>query len=161
MKKLKIYLDTSVINFLFADDVPELRKITEDFFEHYVRPAKYIVYVSDIVIAEIEKTKSEGKQKQLLEVIERYSLNILTLDEVSDALAAVYIREKIIPKKKLEDAQHIAIATCNQIDILLSWNFKHLSNIQKQIGVKIVNEKEGYFYPLILTNPMEVVYEND
>ena len=34
MKKLKIYLDTSVINFLFADDVPEFRKITEDFFEN-------------------------------------------------------------------------------------------------------------------------------
>ena len=37
MKKLKIYLDTSVINFLFADDVPEFRKITEDFFENYVK----------------------------------------------------------------------------------------------------------------------------
>lgn len=161
MKKLKIYLDTSVINFLFADDVPEFRKITEDFFEHYVKTAKYIVYVSDIVIAEIEKTKSADKRKQLLEVVERYSLRILALDEASDALAAVYIREKIIPKKKLEDAQHIAIAACNQMDILLSWNFKHLSNIQKQFGVKIANEKEGYFYPLILTNPMEVVYEND
>lgn len=37
MKKLKIYLDTSVINFLFADDVPEFQKITEDFFENYVK----------------------------------------------------------------------------------------------------------------------------
>ena len=161
MKKLKIYLDTSVINFLFADDVPEFRKITEDFFENYVKKGKYLVYVSDVVIAEIEKTKSGDKKKLLLEVIEKYSLRILILDETSDALATVYLREKIIPPKKLEDAQHIAIATCNQMDILLSWNFKHLSNIQKQIGVKIINEKEGYFYPLILTNPMEVVYENE
>ena len=161
MKKLKIYLDTSVINFLFADDVPEFRKITEDFFENYVKKGKYLVYVSDVVIAEIEKTKYGDKKKLLLEVIEKYSLRILILDETSDALANVYLREKIIPPKKLEDAQHIAIATCNQMDILLSWNFKHLSNIQKQIGVKIINEKEGYFYPLILTNPMEVVYENE
>ncbi|MBI4931450.1 MAG: type II toxin-antitoxin system VapC family toxin [Bacteroidetes bacterium] len=161
MKRLKIYLDTSVINFLFADDVPEFRKITEDFFENYVKMGKYIVYISDVVIAEIEKTKNEDKKKRLLEVIEKYSIKILTLDKNSDAIAGVYIREKVIPEKKLEDAQHIAIATCNQMDILLSWNFKHLSNIQKQIDVKIVNEKEGYFYPLILTNPMEVVYEND
>lgn len=161
MKKLKLYLDTSVINFLFANDVPELQKITEDFFENYVKTAKYIVYISDVVIAEIEKTTSKDRKRQLLEVIERYSLRILTLDVASNALAEVYIKEKIIPRKKLEDAQHIAITTCNQIDILLSWNFKHLSNIHKQIGVKIVNEKEGYFYPLILTNPMEVVYEND
>ncbi len=161
MTKLKIYLDTSVINFLFADDVPDFRKITEDFFENYVKKGKYLVYVSDVVIAEIEKTKSGDKKLLLLEVIEKYSLRILVLDETSDALANVYLREKIIPPKKLEDAQHIAIATCNQMDILLSWNFKHLSNIQKQIGVKVINEKEGYFYPLILTNPMEVVYENE
>jgi len=161
VKKLKIYLDTSVINFLFADDVPEFRKITEDFFGNYVEKGKYLVYVSDVVIAEIEKTKSGDKKQLLLEVIEKYSLRILVLDKTSDALANVYLREKIIPPKKLEDAQHIAIATCNQMDILLSWNFKHLSNIQKQIGVKIINEKEGYFYPLILTNPMEVVYENE
>ena len=161
MKKLKIYLDTSVISFLFADDVPEFRKITEDFFENYVKMDKYLVYISDVVIAEIEKTKSEDKKRQLLEVIDKYSIRILTLDKNSDMLARIYISEKIIPERKLEDAQHIAIATCNQMDVLLSWNFKHLSNIQKQIGVKIVNEKEGYFYPLILTNPMEVIYEND
>ena len=161
MKKLKIYLDTSVINFLFADDVPEFQKITEDFFENYVKKDKYLVYVSDVVIAEIEKTKHGNKKRLLLEVIEKYSLRILVLDATSDALANVYLREKIIPPKKLEDAQHIAIATCNQMDILLSWNFKHLSNIQKQINVKIINEKEGYSYPLILTNPMEVIYENE
>lgn len=161
MRKLKIYLDTSVINFLFADDVPEFKKITEDFFENYVKKGKYIVYISDVVIAEIEKTKDEIKKKQLLEVIERYSLKILTFDKVSDELAKVYIKEKIIPPKKLEDAQHIAISTCNQIDVLLSWNFKHLANIQKQLSVKVINEKEGYFYPLILTNPMEVLYESD
>jgi len=161
MKKLKIYLDTSIINFLSADDVPEFRKITEDFFENYVKADKYTVYISDVVIAEIEKTKSDARKKQLLSVIQEYSLKILVLDQASDALAGVYVKEKIIPEKKLEDAQHIAIATCNQMDVLLSWNFKHLSNIQKQIGVKIINEKEGYFYPLLLTNPMEVVYENN
>ena len=73
MKKLKIYLDTSVINFLFADDVPEFRKITEDFFENYVKKGKYLVYVSDVVIAEIEKTKYGDKKKLLLEVIEKSS----------------------------------------------------------------------------------------
>ena len=90
MKKLRLYLDTSVLNFLFAEDVPEFKKITEEFFENYVKKGKYIT-----------------------------------------------------------------------IDILVSWNFKHLANIQKQIAVRIVNEKEGYFYPLLLTNPMEVIYENN
>ena len=161
MKKLRLYLDTSVLNFLFAEDVPEFKKITEEFFENYVKKGKYITYVSDVVIREIEKTKDEIKKISLLELIKKYSLQILTLNKDSDALANVYIRENIIPARKIEDAQHIAISTCNQIDILVSWNFKHLANIQKQIAVRIVNEKEGYFYPLILTNPMEVIYENN
>lgn len=161
MIKLKIYLDTSIISFLFADDAPELKRITEEFFENYVKKDIYVVYISDIVVREIEKTRDEMKKIKLLEIIGKYSLRILRLNEDSHTLANIYIREKIIPARKIEDAQHIAISTCNQIDILLSWNFKHLSNIQKQINVRIVNEKEGYFYPLILTNPMEVIYEND
>lgn len=161
MRLLKIYLDTSVISFLFADDAPEFKAITKDFFDNYVKKEKYIVYISDVVIAEIEKTRNEDKKKLLLKVIEDYSLRILSLDSKADDLAKVYVREKIIPPQKLEDAQHIGIATCNKVDILLSWNFKHLSNIQKQISVKIINERAGHFYPLILTNPMEVVYEEN
>jgi len=46
------------------------------------------------------------------------------------------------------------------MDILLSWNFKHLANIKKQMGVKLVNERNGYLYPLLLTTPMEVLYED-
>ena len=159
MKKLKIYLDTSVINFLFADDAPEFKKITEEFFEDYVEKEKYLVYISDVVIREIEKTRDEAKKTKLLEVIEKYHLKILRLDKESDELANIYLKEKAIPPKKIEDAQHVAISTCYQMDILLSWNFKHLANIQKQFSIKIINEKNGYFYPLILTNPMEVIYK--
>jgi rRNA-processing protein FCF1 len=161
MRKLKLYLDTSVLNFLYAEDVPEFKKITEEFFENYVKKGKYIVYISDVVIKEIEKTKNESKKINLLGLIKEYSLQILTLNRDSNTLANVYIKEKIIPARKIEDAQRVAISTCNQIDILVSWNFKHLANIQKQIAVKIINEQEGYFYPLLLTNPMEVIYENN
>ena len=58
-----------------------------------------------------------------------------------------------------EDAQHLAIATLNNIDALVSWNFKHLVNINKERLVIAVNIKEGYNYPLRLTTPMEVMDE--
>ncbi|MEI6125175.1 MAG: PIN domain protein, partial [Pseudomonadota bacterium] len=61
----------------------------------------------------------------------------------------------------IEDAQHIALATIHSMDILLSWNFKHLANVSKQTKVKLINEHEGYVYPLMLTNPMKVMYENE
>ncbi len=135
--------------------------ITEDFFENYVKKDLYIAYISDVVIKEIEKTRSKDKRKQLLEIIPEYRLRILELNEDADNLAGIYIKEGIIPGKKIEDAQHIGIATTNNIDVLLSWNFKHLTNIKKQKAVKIINEKEGFYCPLILTNPMEVLYEEE
>ena len=76
-------------------------------------------------------------------------------------MSSVYMREKIIPRSKPDDARHVAIATCEQMDVLLSWNFKHLANIHKQRAIKVINELEGYLYPLTLTNPMEVMYEKE
>jgi len=60
-------------------------------------------------------------------------------------LATIYLKEKVIPEKKIDDARHIALATVKNFDILLSWNFKHLANVNRKNKVKIINEKEGYF----------------
>jgi hypothetical protein len=158
MKRLRIYLDTSVINFLFADDAPELQKITKDFFDNCVKPKKYEVYISEVVTREINRTPSEEKRIQLQDVIREYEPGVLELGTEANHLAAIYVEEGIIPLRNLDDARHIAIATCNHLDILLSWNFRHLANIRKQFAVKSINEREGYFHPLMLTNPMEVVY---
>jgi hypothetical protein len=68
MRKLKLYLDTSVINFIYADDAPEKQKVTVDFFENIVKLKKYNTYVSDIVYLEIEKTNDEIKKRQLLKL---------------------------------------------------------------------------------------------
>ena len=53
-RKLKIYLDTSVISFLYADDAPDKRDATVEFFDDFIANHKYEVYISDFVIAEIE-----------------------------------------------------------------------------------------------------------
>jgi hypothetical protein len=161
MKKLRIYLDTSIINFLFADDAPDLKKITQELFRDFIKKERYLFYISDVVIKEIEKTKDDPHKIKLLNVIKDYNLRILTISEEAEKLSLIYIKDKVIPERKIEDAQHIAIATIQQLDVLLSWNFKHLANIKKQLAVKRINEREGYFYPLILTNPMEVMDESE
>lgn len=61
---IKIYLDTSVINFLFADDAPELKEITVDLFENYILQNKYKSYISDFVLFEIGKTKDSAKKEK-------------------------------------------------------------------------------------------------
>ena len=157
-KKLKIYLDTSVINFLFADDAPEKKEITIDFFENYLDD--YDVYISDIVFNEINKTNNEVKKIKLLDSIKYYNIKIFAevVEEIIN-LSEIYIQQNIVPKNKEEDALHLAFATYYEFDCLLSWNFKHLANLRKQEQVNIVNLQHGYRKQLIMTNPMEVIYD--
>ena len=77
MKKLKIYLDTSIINHPDADDAPELKSWTIEFFENYVQKKIYDVFISPIVINEIEKTTNEKRRKQLLGFISNYSFSCI------------------------------------------------------------------------------------
>ena len=157
-KKLKIYLDTSVINFLFADDAPDLKNITIDFFDNYLED--YEVFISDIVINEIKKTNNESKKLLLIEVIDKYKIKIFAdIVEEIFILSEEYINRSIIPKSKIEDALHLAFATFYEFDVLLSWNFKHLANLKNQEQVFIVNLENGYKKQLIMTNPMEVIYD--
>jgi len=163
MKKLRIYLDTSVINFLYADDAPEKRDITLDFFEKKL--CAYDVSISDVVLFEIGKTKTEKKRKMLADAVVKYRLAAVAIeesvmDEIND-LAGLYIDEGIIPPKKRDDAMHVAICTVLEFDILLSWNFEHLANINKQIKINALNEKQGYLKRLNLLTPLGVIFDED
>ena len=163
MKKLKIYLDTSVISFIYANDSPEKQNITREFFEQYI--SVYDVYISDLVLTEIENTSNPILRNQLKEIVTEYNLQVIEID-IKDRdtvfnLAHEYIKEGVIPPNKLDDAIHIAICVLYEFDILLSWNFRHLANINKQIRINVVNKKEGYLKELFLLSPLEVLYEKE
>ena len=96
----------------------------------------------------------------MFNTINRYNLSIKKrfTNEISE-YANNYIKAGVIPHNKVEDAQHLAFATFYEFDILLSWNFKHLANINKQMLVNGINLQKGYNKTLLLLNPMEVIYE--
>jgi len=158
MKKLKVYLDTSIISFLYADDSPEYQKATQDFFDNYLND--YDIYISNTVLVEVDDTKDQELKDKLLEAIKKYNLrnyNIITIDV--EGLATKYVKAGIIPDNKFDDALHIAFATYHEFDILLSWNFRHIANIKKQLLVNSFNKNEGYLKELLLLNPLELIYE--
>ena len=132
MKKLRVYLDTSIINFLYADDSPHYKKATEVFFKNIVSTDKIDTYISSIVIDEINQTGNQDRRNVLLGTIKKYS-NIKTIFSEGETteeiafLADAYVKNSIIPQNKTADAFHIAYSTVFQMDILLSWNFKHLA----------------------------------
>jgi hypothetical protein len=73
----------------------------------------------------------------------------------------IYLDTSVINFLFADDALHLAYATYYEFDILLSWNFKHLANIRKQEQVNLINLENGYRKQLIMTNPMEVLFEKE
>jgi len=158
MKKLRLYLDTSVINFLFADDAPEKRDATLEFFEHVVRHSE-TVFISPLVVDEIERTRDDKRRMTLKAALEDYVMPMLRQEPQAEVelLVAEYHRFGAIPVGQREDAIHVAICTVHEVDVLVSWNFKHLANVNRERRITAVNASLGYVYPLRITTPLEVL----
>lgn len=155
MKKLKLYIETSTWNFVFADDSPEKMAITKEFFD-LVRKGVYDVYISDVVLVEINRAP-ENIKKKLLGLIEQIEPTILELTTEAENLADLYIKRKIIPDKKAEDALHVSIATIKELNAVVTWNYKHLANIRKADLFFGVNLEQGFRKKVEIITPWEVI----
>lgn len=158
MIKSTIYLDTSAINFLFADDAPEKKEITVDFFDNFIKLGFYDTYITEYVIAEINQTANESERDRLLKVIEDYPIEILSVGKSEEIgrLAQNYLDNGIMPPRKLFDALHVAFCVVSKIDYLVSWNFKHLANINRERRILAKNYELGYIHPLRIITPTEL-----
>lgn len=154
MKRPQLYLETSVWNFYFANDAPEKREVTLTFFEK-IKQGEYEIFISDIVIEEIGRA-DDNKRRSLLNIIVEYNPVRLMINEEVAELAQKYISEGVLPLSKIDDAMHAAVATVFEMDALISWNLKHLSNLKKMELINGINMKEGYSKRLELITPMEV-----
>ena len=159
MIRPKIYLDTSVINFLFHDYAPEKKEITVDFFDNYILTEVYDTYISLFVSQELRQTDNETKRNNLLEVVDRYRLAPISIANMAEveAVANEILKEGILPPNKLLDALHIAVCVVCEIDYLVSWNFKHLANINKERKVLALTYKMGYLRPIRIITPLELM----
>lgn len=159
MAKLSIYLDTSVLNFLFADDAPEKKEITIDFFQNFVKTGIYSTFISDFVIQEINQTDNLDKRDKLFKAIDDNFIDKLMIDNSDEIqlLAKQYLSKGVIPPSKLLDALHIACAVTHRIDYLVSWNYKHLANVNRERKVMIVNAENNYLNPIRIITPIELI----
>ena len=103
MNKPSVYLDTSVINFLFADDSPELQAVTKSFFTDFIRPQVYHACVSGFVLDELRQTPDAAQRAQLLHVVEEYEIEVVTAPGLIDieGLARHYLGAGALPANKI------------------------------------------------------------
>lgn len=76
-----------------------------------------------------------------------------------DALATAYVSQGVVTAKYEDDARHVAACTVSGVNLLVSWNFRHLVNLQREVGFNGVNLLKGY-PPIRIVNPMEIIYGN-
>lgn len=150
---MRIYIDTSVINGLYADDV-DIKIATHKFFE-FAKKSGAVLYSADLIVKEIDRTPQESKRYKLKEALAEYDLEFLPLDDEIENLANIYIQERIIPAKYLPDAIHIATASIHNIPTLVSWNFEHIVKLKTKVEINRMNRKFGH--PQIsISSPQEV-----
>ena len=158
MKKTKLYLDTSVPSFLFADDSPEKREVTIQFWDT-LKLGLYDIFISDILLTEISRSEIPSPQ-ELEDKLSEIVLEIVSVNEDVFSLAQKYVDEGIIPQTYQDDALHIALATYNEADALISWNFKHMVKLKTIRGVNGINRMLGLKELEILT-PQSWIQEDN
>jgi predicted nucleic acid-binding protein len=136
--KQRIYIDTSVIGGYFDE---EFKEATLALFER-LENNEIILVVSDLL--DLELINAPERVRNLLQKYPSDKFERIELSKESTKLADEYINEKVVGKSSLEDCRHIALATIHKVDVLASWNFKHIVNLDRIKGYNSTNLKLGY-----------------
>ena len=150
---MTVYTDTSVIGGCFDE---EFKEWSNALFEEFIKGTKSII-LSDLTLQEIELARQEVREK-ILEVPQQHIIGININDEVIQ-LAETYIEEGALTNKSYNDALHIALATINNSEVLASWNFKHIVNLDRIRLYNSINLRLGYRMIEIRT-PREILNIN-
>ena len=136
--KLKLYVDTSVFGGYFDDE-----------FEEFTKPLFDKIQKGDfkLLFSAVTQDELENAPLQVKELVKHLKVEFTEFIEATDEaveLASQYILEKVVGQTSYVDCLHIALATINRADYLISWNFRHIVNVQRIRGYNAINLKNGY-----------------
>jgi predicted nucleic acid-binding protein len=152
--KPRIYIDTSVIGGCLDKEFSEW---SIRLFEEFQQRSK-IAVISNLTRLELEKAPEDVKA--VLSSVPESNIENVFLNEESEKLSISYIDAKIVTAKHIADAQHIAIASVERVDVLVSWNFKQIVNLDRIHAFNSVNIRYGYSL-LEIRTPREIIYEKE
>ncbi len=152
--KQRVYADTSVIGGCFDDEFAEW---SNALFNEFREGAK-IAVISSLTLGELEGAPM--KVRNILGTVPKMFIEDVFLGLEAEKLADLYIKEKVVASRHIVDARHIAVATVERVDVLASWNFKEIVNLDRIRAFNAVNLKMGY--PLLeIRSPREVLPEKE
>ena len=136
--KQRLYIDTSVFGGFFDEEFAEF---TKPLFERLQKGEFKLLFST---VTQEELSLAPDQVKKLVENIKIENTEFIEANEEAVELATQYILEKVVGQTSLPDCLHIALATINRADFLISWNFKHIVNVQRIRGYNAINIKNGY-----------------
>ncbi len=137
MKISRIYLDTSVIGGCHDD---EFKRWSNGLMKDF-RLINYLPVISTLTFDEISKAP-EYVQETLKTLLE-YDPEVLEITEPALELSELYLKRNILTPKFRDDALHIALASLANVDVLVSWNFRHIVHYDKIRLFNSVNIENG------------------
>ncbi len=152
--KPRLYFDTSVFGGMYDEEFEEISTL---LFEK-VKLGQMICVYSDLSEAEL-KNAPENVRNFFIN-LPKENTEFIEVTEEAYLLADKYLAEKVVGQTSANDCRHIATATINKVDILVSWNFKHIVNVFRIRGYNSINLRWGYS-PLDIRSPKEIVYNED
>ncbi|MCL1865083.1 MAG: PIN domain-containing protein [Spirochaetes bacterium] len=135
---VRIYIDTSIVGGYFDD---EFSADTQALFKR-LENNEVVFMVSTVLRQELQKAPENVQE--LLGKYDASCFEYIELTEEAVELANKYINENVVGKTSGDDCLHIALATIFKADALVSWNFKHIVNLERIKGYNGVNLKNGY-----------------
>jgi hypothetical protein len=136
----RIYIDTSIVGGFFDE---EFKEVTRVLFNR-LQKGDVIFVISDLL--ELELIDAPVNVREHLETYAVRSFEKITFSEEAEKLAHYYISENVVGKTSITDCRHIALATINRVDVLASWNFKHIVNLERIKGYNFHKFKDGISY---------------
>jgi hypothetical protein len=151
----RIYIDTSIVGEFFDK---EFAAETQALFKR-LEKGEIVFVLSDVLKKEL--LNAPPQVRDLLQTYDSGFFEHVELTPEAESLANCYIEEKVVGITSQDDCRHIALATINKVDVLASWNFKHIVNLNRIRGYNGVNMKRGYM-TIEIRNPKELIdYDNN
>jgi hypothetical protein len=152
---VRVYVETTVWSFAFAEDVPDYAADTRKFFDR-CRSRAVVPIASALVLTELRRADPPTRD-QLLALVREIGPEIVQGSDAASRLAAAFLRHGAVPPSKPDDAMHVAIAFGADVDVLVSWNFKHIASVRRAERFNAIALLEGFGKPLRIVSPLELL----
>jgi predicted nucleic acid-binding protein len=136
--KQRLYIDTSVFGGYFDEEFSEF---TKPLFERLQNSEFELLFSA---VTQDELSSAPDRVKKLVISLKVENTEFIETNNEAVELATRYMAEKVVGQTSFADCLHIALATVSRADYLISWNFKHIVNVQKIRGYNAINIKNGY-----------------